>query len=428
MSSRVPLQCRSQATETTLNSVTGTGSKAGLVAGKRVLLIIGGGIAAYKCLELIRLLRSHGAGVTPVLTRAAEKFVTPLSVTSLAAEQVHRNLFDSLEEARMGHIDLSRSADLIVLAPATADLLAKMSNGLADDLASTLLLATDTDIIAAPAMNVRMWLHAATQRNVAALKADGIRFAGPAEGEMACGEFGLGRMLEPEEILAHIETAFAEGPLSGKHVIVTAGPTREPIDPVRFISNRSSGRQGAAIARALLSAGASVTYVTGPAEEQAPEGADIVCVQTAQEMLEAVQSALPAEAAVFSAAVTDWRAREPKTGKIKKSGSGFGLNLEFVENPDILRTVGGMLHGRPRLVVGFAAETDNVMKNARAKLDSKGCDWIVANDVSPKQGVFGGPENKVALVTASGAENWPRMTKDQVAERLVEKMRNELLS
>ena len=411
-----------------MSSAVGIASEGTVVGGKRVLLIIGGGIAAYKCLELIRLLRSRGAHVVPVLTEAAEKFVTPLSVAALAAEQVHRNLFNPLEEAKMGHIELSRSADLIVLAPATADLLAKMSNGHADDLASTLLLATDTDVLAVPAMNVRMWLHAATQRNVATLKADGVRFAGPAEGEMACGEFGPGRMLEPDQILEHIAMAFAEGPLSGLHVIVTSGPTREPIDPVRFISNRSSGRQGAAIARALIRAGATVTFVTGPAGEDGPEGTSIVQVQTAREMLAAVECALPADAAIFSAAVTDWRVVEPGTSKIKKSASRGGPALAFVENPDILRTVGKMESGRPRLVVGFAAETESLVENARAKLENKRCDWIVANDVSERYGVFGGSENKVTLVSASETEDWPRMSKDQVAKRLVAKMCDELVA
>jgi phosphopantothenoylcysteine decarboxylase / phosphopantothenate---cysteine ligase len=385
--------------------------------GKRILLVIGGGIAAYKSLLLIRLLRSAGAFVTPVLTRAGAEFVTPLSVSALAGEKVYSDLFDLTDEAEMGHIQLSRVADLIVVAPATADLLAKMAQGRADDLASTLLLATDTRVLAAPAMNVRMWSHAATQRNLAQLREDGVLFVGPDEGEMACGEFGPGRLAEPEAIFAAISGILRVGPLAGRHVLVTSGPTHEPIDPVRYITNRSSGAQGTALAVALRDLGAEVTFVTGPASVPAPEGVKVVRVETAAQMLAAVEAALPADAAVMAAAVADWRVANASGSKMKKDGSGAAPALEFAENPDILALVSKGAR-RPRLVVGFAAETDQVEAYATAKRLRKGCDWIVANDVSPGTGIMGGTENAVTLISEAGAEAWPRMGKDAVARAL----------
>ncbi|CAM8667852.1 Dfp Phosphopantothenoylcysteine synthetase/decarboxylase [Paracoccaceae bacterium] len=392
-----------------------------MLAGKRILLIIGGGIAAYKSLSLIRLLKTAGAAVTPVLTRAGGEFVTPLSVAALAGEKVHSTLFDLTDEAEMGHIQLSRVADLVVVAPATADLMAKLATGRAEDLASTLLLATDTPVLMAPAMNVRMWEHPATQRNLATLKADGVAFVGPDAGEMACGEFGSGRMAEPEAILAAITAALTDGPLKGRHVLVTSGPTHEPIDPVRYIANRSSGAQGTAIAAALRDLGAKVTFVTGPASVPPPAGVQVVRVETAREMLEAVTAALPADAAVMAAAVADWRVANAGAQKMKKDGSGRAPALEFAENPDILATVAkGAL--RPRLVVGFAAETEHVVAHATAKRARKGCDWIVANDVSPETGIMGGTENAVVLISEAGSETWPRMGKDQVARALAQRI------
>jgi phosphopantothenoylcysteine decarboxylase / phosphopantothenate---cysteine ligase len=388
-----------------------------MLAGKRILLIIGGGIAAYKALELIRLLRKAGAAVTPVLTRAGSEFVTPLSVSALAEEKVYSDLFDLTDEAEMGHIQLSRVADLIVVAPATADLMAKMAQGRADDLASTLLLATDTRVLAAPAMNVRMWQHPATMRNVAQVAADGVRLVGPNEGDMACGEYGPGRMAEPPEIAAAVEGMLGAGPLAGRHVLVTSGPTHEPIDPVRYIANRSSGAQGTALAAALRDLGARVTFVTGPAAVPPPGGVDVVRVQTAAEMMAAVAAALPADAAVFAAAVADWRVTNASGQKMKKDGKGGLPALKLAENPDILATVArGAL--RPGLVVGFAAETDDVLAHATAKRARKGCDWIVANDVSPGTGIMGGAENAVSIITEGGVDVWPRMGKDAVARKL----------
>lgn len=392
-----------------------------MLTDKRILLIIAGGIAAFKSLELIRRLRERGAWVTPVLTRAAEEFVTPLSVSSLAGEKVYRDLFDLTDEAEMGHIQLSRSADLIVVAPGTADLMAKMANGLANDMASTLLLATDTPVLVAPAMNVRMWDHPATQRNLARLKADGVNFVGPNEGDMACGEFGPGRMSEPMEIVQAIQGALSEGPLQGQRVLVTSGPTHEPIDPVRYIANRSSGAQGTEIANALVKLGAEVVFVTGPADAARPAGVLLIEVQTASEMLEAVQGALPVDAAIFCAAVADWRVASASDSKIKKTKGGLPT-LEFAENPDILATVSQMDEGRPGLVVGFAAETDDVIENATTKRIRKGCDWIVANDVSPATGIMGGSENAVTLILDAGSEAWPRMGKADVAEKLAAKI------
>jgi len=392
-----------------------------MLATKRILLIIGGGIAAYKSLDLIRRLLERGAQVTPVLTRAGEEFVTPLSVSALAGSAVHRDLFDLTSEAEMGHIELSRSADLVVVAPATADLMGKMSGGLANDLASTLLMATDTPVLIAPAMNVRMWEHAATRRNHEQLLDDGIGFVGPNEGDMACGEFGAGRMAEPLEIVAAIEARLAQGPLVGKRMLVTSGPTHEPIDPVRYIANRSSGAQGSAIATALADLGAEVVFVTGPAEVPAPEGMTVVNVETAQQMSDAVDAALPVDAAVFAAAVADWRIAGASDRKLKKSRDGVPV-LNFVENPDILARIAQMVKGRPALVVGFAAETDDVVANATAKRARKGCDWIVANDVSEGTGVMGGQENTVVLISDDEAEEWPRMAKVEVAKRLAGRM------
>jgi len=392
-----------------------------MLSGKRILLIIGGGIAAYKSLDLIRRLAERGASVTPVLTKAGEEFVTPLSVSALAGEKVYRDLFDLTDEAEMGHIQLSRSADLIVVAPATADLMAKMAQGFASDLASTLLLATDTPVLVAPAMNVRMWDHPATQRNLATLASDGVHVVGPNEGDMACGEYGPGRMAEPLEIVAAVEAHFAQGPLSGKRVLVTSGPTHEAIDPVRYIANRSSGAQGTALAKALANLGAEVVFITGPATVPPPDGVQVIAVESAQDMSDAVHSALPVDAGVFAAAVADWRVSQASDKKLKKSKDGLPT-LEFAENPDILAGVAQMTEGRPHLVVGFAAETHDVEAHATAKRARKGCDWIVANDVSPATGIMGGSENAVTLITKDGAEAWPRMSKDAVARQLADRI------
>ncbi|MFK7869296.1 MAG: bifunctional phosphopantothenoylcysteine decarboxylase/phosphopantothenate--cysteine ligase CoaBC [Roseobacter sp.] len=392
---------------------------------KHILLIIGGGIAAYKSLELIRRLRERGAAVTPVLTAAGAQFVTPLSVSAVAGRKVYTDLFDLTDEAEMGHIQLSRVADLVVVSPATADLMAKMAQGLAGDLATTLLLATDTPVMMAPAMNVRMWEHAATRRNLATLISDGITTVGPNAGDMACGEFGPGRLAEPLEIVAAIETHFADKTLSGRHALVTSGPTHEPIDPVRYIANRSSGAQGTAIANALLAAGAKVTFVTGPTSSALPAGAEIHRVETALEMQQAVLSALPADIGIFAAAVADWRVEEVQDQKIKKTKNGLPT-LRFAENPDILRTVSHMNDGRPELVVGFAAETQDVVNEATAKRARKGCDWIVANDVSPATGIMGGSENAVVVIDVNGPESWPRLDKNEVARRLVSRIADAL--
>ncbi len=382
----------------------------------RVTLIIGGGIAAYKCLDLIRQLRALGVRVTPVLTRAATQFVTPMSVAALAGTQVHQDLFDLKDEAEMGHIQLSRASDLIVVAPATADLMAKMAGGHADDLASTLLLATDKPVLIAPAMNIRMWAHPATRRNLAMLQADGVQVIGPNSGDMACGEYGPGRMSEPAEIVAAIAARGTSGPLSGKRVLVTSGPTHEPIDPVRYIANRSSGAQGSAIASALRDLGAEVIFVTGPATIPAPQGVTLHRIETAREMLATCLAALPVDAAVMAAAVADWHIASDFTQKIKKGPQGIP-ELKLSENPDILATL--CAHDqRPRLVVGFAAETEHVIAHATAKRARKGCDWIVANDVSPATGIMGGHENAVHLITDQGSEDWPRLPKTQVATRL----------
>ncbi|WP_170562899.1 bifunctional phosphopantothenoylcysteine decarboxylase/phosphopantothenate--cysteine ligase CoaBC [Ruegeria atlantica] len=398
-----------------------------MLASKRILLIIGAGIAAYKSLDLIRRLKERGASVTPVLTGAAEEFVTPLSVSALAGEKVYRELFDLTDEAEMGHIQLSRSADLIVVAPATADMMGKMAAGLANDLASTLLMATDTPVLCAPAMNVRMWDHPSTQRNLKQLQADGIRFVGPNEGDMACGEYGPGRMSEPLEIVSAVEAQLGDGPLKGRRILVTSGPTHEPIDPVRYIANRSSGAQGTAVARALSALGADVIFVTGPADVPPPDGVQVIRVETAQQMSDAVDAAMPVDAGVFAAAVADWRMATASDKKLKKSRDGLPV-LEFAENPDILKRVSQLDAIRPSLVVGFAAETDNVLEHATAKRARKGCDWIVANDVSPATGIMGGSENAVTLISDDGAEEWPRMDKDAVAQRLAQKIADALTS
>ncbi|MFA8443291.1 bifunctional phosphopantothenoylcysteine decarboxylase/phosphopantothenate--cysteine ligase CoaBC [Yoonia sp.] len=392
-----------------------------MLANKHILLIVGGGIAAFKSLDLVRRLREQGAQVTPVLTKAGSEFVTPLSLAALSASKIYQDLFNLTDEAEMGHIELSRAADLIVVAPATADLMAKMAGGLANDLASTLLLATDKRVLIAPSMNVRMWEHPATQRNLATLQGDGILVVGPNEGDMACGEYGPGRMAEVPQIVAAIDAVLADGPLKGRHVLVTSGPTHEPIDPVRYIANRSSGAQGTAIAKALAALGADVTFVTGPADVPPPMGVTVVPVQTAQEMLAAVQAARQPDAAVFAAAVADWHVANAGNSKIKKDGAGLP-QLTFAENPDILATVSQMSEGRPKLVVGFAAETDDVIAHATAKRLRKQCDWIVANDVSPETGIMGGSENAVTLISATGAESWPRMSKDAVAATLAQRI------
>jgi phosphopantothenoylcysteine decarboxylase / phosphopantothenate---cysteine ligase len=411
---------------------------------KRILLIVGGGIAAYKVLDLCRLIRRKGLLVRAVMTKAAGEFVTPLSLGSVTGDKVYGELFSLTDEAEMGHIELSRDADLVVVAPATADLLAKMANGLATDLATTLLLATDKKVLAAPAMNLRMWAHPAMRRNVERLRADGVTFIGPTAGSMACGEFGVGRLSEPPDILAAIEkmlagetalplpdgawaapAAGAARPLSGKHIIVTSGPTHEPIDPVRYIANRSSGKQGHAIAAAAAAAGARVTLVSGPVALADPFGVTVKRVETAREMQAAVEAALPCDIFIGAAAVADWRVESAADQKLKK-GEGGPPALRMAENPDILAGVASRKKGRPRLVVGFAAETSDVVAYARAKLAKKGCDLIVANDVSQggetAGGVFGQGSNTVHLIDARGVETWPTMGKEQVAERLVARL------
>ena len=384
---------------------------------KHILLIISGGIAAVKTPDLIRRLIAQGARVTPVLTQSGAQFVTPLSIAALARSKVYTELFDLTEEAQMGHIELSRAADLVLVAPATAHIMAKMAQGMADDLATTLLLATDTAVMIAPSMNVRMWQHPATQRNLKQLQEDGVQIIGPNDGEMACGEYGPGRMAEVDEILAQVAGFFCSGPLEGRHVLVTSGPTHEPIDPVRYIANRSSGAQGAALAEALRDLGARVSFVTGPARVPPPSGVDVYPVQTAQEMLAAVERLLPVDAAVFAAAVADWRIAGAHDQKIKKKSSGDLPVLKFAENPDILARVSAH-EIRPQLVVGFAAETENGIENATAKRLRKGCDWIVANDVAPETGIMGGARNKVTVIDAAGAETWDEMPKSDVARQL----------
>ncbi len=387
--------------------------------GKSVLLIIGGGIAAYKCLELIRQLSKRGITTRVIMTKAAEQFVTPLSVVSLSGENVFTDLFSLTDETQMGHIELSRSTDLVVVAPATADLMAKMAAGLAVDLASTTLLATDKAVLLAPAMNVRMWHHLATARNITQLKKDGIHFVGPNEGDMACGEFGLGRMAEPMEIVAAIESLLSPRiqPLTGRRVLITAGPTQEAIDPVRYISNRSSGKQGYALAEAAANMGADVTLVSGPVALATPLGVRRVDVTTADEMLVAVKQIPNTDLAIFCAAVADWKVANPARQKLKKNDASEPPSLSFVPSPDILKSVAGLHEGRPKIIVGFAAETENVIANAKAKLKSKGCDIIIANDVS--EGVFGTNKNVVHFVSAKGVESWPELSKSEVAQRVL---------
>lgn len=397
-----------------------------LSSAKRILLIIGGGIAAYKCLDLIRRLRERGHRVRAVMTKAAQQFVTPLSVAALTNERVFTDLFDLDDEREIGHIRLARDPDVIVVAPATADLIARMAGGHADDLATAILLATDKTVLVAPAMNPRMWLNPATRRNVEQLKRDGIHFVGPAIGEMAeRGEAGPGRLSEVPDLLSAIESALAVNaahkPLSGRRVIVTSGPTHEPIDPVRYLANRSSGKQGHELAAAAARLGADVTLVSGPVSLADPDGVRVVRVTTATEMLAAVQSALPADIAVFAAAVADWHVAAPSTEKIKKSAAGAPPALTLGENPDILKAIAHLKKNRPALVIGFAAETQDVLAHAKKKLKSKGADWIVANDVSPQTGIMGGDRNSVHLLSDGGIESWPEMSKADVAAKIIDR-------
>jgi len=397
-----------------------------MLAGKRILLVIAGGIAAYKSLELIRRLRERGALVRAILTKGGAQFVTPLSVAALSESKVYQDLFSLTDESEMGHIRLSRESDLIVVAPASADLLAKLAHGLADDLASTTLLAADKPILIAPAMNMMMWAHPATQANIATLKARGLRQIGPESGDLACGEVGGGRMAEPMEILAAIEAYFGTAaPLSGRRAIVTSGPTIEPLDPVRFIANRSSGKQGHAIAAALARRGATTVLVAGPTAEPDPAGVEVRRIESAEEMLAACRAALPADIAVCAAAVADFRPAKVAAQKIKK-GTAAPLPIELTRNPDILATLSAPGNARPRIVVGFAAETEDLIANAKKKLAAKGCDLILANDVSAGTGTFGGTENTVHLVAADGVESWPRLSKQEVAERLADTIERRL--
>ena len=397
-----------------------------MLEGRRILLIIAGGIAAYKSLELIRRLRERGAAVRCVMTRAAHQFVTPLAVASLSEDKVYGDLFSLTDESEMGHIRLSREADLVVVAPATADLMARYAAGLADDLAATTLLASDKPVLIAPAMNAQMWAHPATQANLTTLAARGVRRVGPGAGELACGEVGQGRMAEPAEILAAIAGFFApDRRLAGRRALVTSGPTREPIDPVRYLSNHSSGKQGHAIAAALAALGAETVLVSGPTQEPTPEGVRLVAVETAEQMLAASEAALPVDIAVMAAAVSDWRVDAAAAQKLKKDGNGPPA-LRLVENPDILASIAGRSNDRPALVVGFAAETENIVANARLKLAKKGCDWILANDVAPGTGTFGGDRNTIHLVDQDGVEDWPAMTKHEVAQRLADRIATRL--
>lgn len=411
------------ASRATAQERSGPPAHAAALGPPRITLIIGGGIAAYKSLDLIRRLQERGMHLRCILTAAAQHFVTPLAVGAICGERAYSDLFDPQSEFDVGHVRLARDTDLVVVAPATADLLAKMAGGHADDLATAVLLATDKTILIAPAMNPRMWSARATTRNLAQLASDGIRIVGPNSGEMAePGEAGVGRMAEPPEIAAAVEAILRKaGPLTGMRVLVTSGPTSEPIDPVRFIANRSSGKQGHAIAAAAAAAGADVVLVSGPVNIADPPGVSVMRVETARQMLEAVEKALPADAAVFAAAVADWRTEQPSAGKIKKQ-QGRVPTLKLVENPDILSTIAHRKSGRPRLVIGFAAETDHVIANAKAKLARKGCDWILANDVSPQTGIMGGDANTIHLITASGVESWPPQTKDDVARALIARL------
>ena len=392
-----------------------------MLNGKKVLLIITGGIAAYKSLELVRKLKEKGADVIPVMTKAAENFVTPMSVSALAQEKVYNKLFDLTDEAEMGHIELSRSSDLIIVVPASADFIAKTATGQANDLASTLILATDTKVLMAPAMNVRMWENPLTQKNIKILRNNGVKFVGPDEGEMACGEFGFGRLAEADEILKEIEANFRDKKLKGLHFLVTSGPTIEPIDPVRFIGNRSSGLQGRAIANELVESGAEVTFITGPVNLDPPHGSNIIRVETADEMFDAVHSSLPADAAVFAAAVADWKIKKTEQQKLKKQ-TGNLPDFDLTENKDILASVSKLKKNRPKIVMGFAAETENILENAKSKLMKKGCDFIVANDVSLGTQTLGGNENAAIIVSEKDVETLTKMSKRALAKILVEKI------
>ena len=394
---------------------------------KSILLIIGGGIAAYKCLELIRRLKEQNISVTPVLTKAGAEFVTPLSLATLAETEVHTDLFDLKNETEIGHIQLSRQADLVVVAPATADLMAKMANGLANDLASTLLLATDKDVLIAPAMNVRMWEHPATQRNIATLKQDGVKFVGPEIGDMACGETGPGRLSEVPEIVTAIQAAIhmKKGPLSGKSILITAGPTHEPIDPVRYIANRSSGKQGYALAEVASALGADVTLISGPTKLPVPSGVSFIEVETAREMRDATLANLPVDIAICAAAVADWRVKKSAGQKMKKTKDGLP-QLELAENPDILASLSELKDKRPALVIGFAAETETVIEHAKKKLKKKGCDWIVANDVSAKGNVFGNDETSIHIISTKTVESFENISKEEAAKQVLLKAAKEL--
>ena len=394
-----------------------------MLEGKRILLIVSGGIAAYKGPDLVRRLRQRGAAVRCVLTAVGAEFVTALALGAVSEDKVFQDLFSLTDEEEMGHIRLSREADLVLVAPATANILAKLAAGIADDLATTALMATDKPILVAPAMNVRMWENPATRENLATLKKRGIGFIGPEEGDMACGEWGLGRMSEPDQIAAAVEDFFRQGlPLSAMRALVTSGPTHEAIDPVRYLANRSSGKQGHAIAGALARLGSRTTLVSGPSHQPDPSGVEVVKVLTARQMLEACEQALPVDIAVLAAAVTDWRAQTVAKEKIKKTGPKKAPELNLVENPDILATLSAKGNLRPRLVVGFAAETEDVIANATKKRRAKGCDWMVANDVSPETGTFAGDTNTVHLITEAGVEDWPTLSKTAVAERLAQKV------
>ena len=392
-----------------------------MLNGKTVLLIITGGIAAYKSLELVRTLKEKGVKIIPVITKAAENFVTPMAVSALAQEKVYKELFDLTDEAEMGHIELSRSSDLIVVAPASADFIAKTATGQANDLASTLILATNTKVLMAPAMNVRMWENPLTKNNIKTLLNNGVKFVGPDEGEMACGEFGFGRMAETGEILKEIEANFRDKKLKGRHFLVTSGPTIEPIDPVRFIGNRSSGFQGGAIANELIESGAKVTFITGPVDLDPPHDSNIIRVETADEMYDAVHLSLPADAAVFTAAVADWKIKKTEQQKLKKQTGNLPA-FDLTENKDILASVSQLKENRPKIVMGFAAETENILENAKSKLMKKGCDFIVANDVSLGSQTMGGNENTAIIVSENHVETLPKMSKRALAKILVEKI------
>ncbi|WP_319567523.1 bifunctional phosphopantothenoylcysteine decarboxylase/phosphopantothenate--cysteine ligase CoaBC [Cohaesibacter marisflavi] len=395
-----------------------------MLENKRVLLVISGGIAAFKALDIIRLLLKEGAGVQVIMTKAATEFVAPLTIATLTGKPVLTDLFDLTRESEIGHIELSRAADLVVVAPATANLIAKMANGIADDLPSTMLLATDKPVLVAPAMNVRMWYHPATQRNLATMQEDGQHFVGPAVGMMACNEEGPGRLSEPEDILLAIKALLDDSPkpLAGRHVLITAGPTHEPIDPVRYIANRSSGKQGYALATAARDAGARVTLVSGPVALEPPRGVEIIRVETAREMKAAVSAALPADIAIMAAAVADWHVTNQGAEKIKKQADGSFPALQFEENPDIARFVGTHPDKRPKLVVGFAAETQDLEANAARKLTKKGVDWIIANDVSPQTGIMGGDHNMIKIIRSDSIEAWQDMSKQDVASRLIARL------